>query len=108
MKFYEVTKYLTILNYSCAPGWLMVSGDYWKSLPDDVKTILKESAEEMTDWTFDVVAPELHDQRVKELSKTMQVSTPEIEPFKKAAQPFYDDFVKSYGREWIDLIDKAR
>lgn len=107
MRFYEVTKYISILNFNATPGALLVSGDYWRSLPDDVKKILQDSAKEMTDWTYDVLGPQLHEKRIKQLKETMQVSFPEIAPFRKVAQPLYDDFVKKYGREWLDIVERA-
>lgn len=107
MRFYEVCNHLAILNFNATPSFLLVSGDFWKKLPDDLKTILSTSAEEMMDWTYDVIGPQFHEDRINELKKTMQISYPDIPKFKKLAAPLYDDFRKQYGSEWLDLIDEA-
>lgn len=104
----EVCKHLAILNFNATPCCVMVSGDYWKSLPDDVKSALQESALEMTDWTYDTLGPQLHEKRIKQLGERMQLTFPDIAPFRKLAQPLYDDFVKKYGSEWLDLVERAK
>lgn len=107
MRFNEVCTNLAMLNYNATPAFLIASGDFWKRVPDDLKSVIADSAQEMSDWTYDELGPQLEKQRIEELSKTMKVSYPDITPFRATAQPIYDDFVKEYGTEWVEMIKQA-
>ncbi len=47
---YEVQKYLTITSHVYNPGWLVINEEYYQSLPDDLRQILSEKAQEAAVW----------------------------------------------------------
>ncbi len=47
MKFYEVQKYFTVVNYQFHPDPFYVNAEWWNSLPEEFRTILLECASDM-------------------------------------------------------------
>lgn len=50
MKFYEVQKYFTQVNYQFHPDPFYVNAAWWNELPEELRAILAESASEMGDY----------------------------------------------------------
>ena len=55
MKFYEVQKYFTEVNYQFHPDPFYVNEAWWNSLPEDFQTIIRECASEMGTYNDQLV-----------------------------------------------------
>lgn len=96
MKFYEVQKYFTAVNYQFHPDPFYVNATWWNSLPQEYQDILSECAEEMGDYNDQLI-----DQNSEDARKTIEESGAEVydptadEPqqFKDAVQPVYQQCI---------------
>lgn len=111
MKFHEVQKYLTLIEYQFCPDQFIVNLKWYQSLDPEYQRILRECA---------VESMKLNDQLIKEsnikalenVKKSMQVTilTPEQkQAFIDKVQPVYDYFVNkgTFAKQDIDEIREA-
>ncbi|WP_216828663.1 TRAP transporter substrate-binding protein [Alkalihalobacterium elongatum] len=54
-QFYEVSKYLTVTNHVLIPYVFTINNDFFEGLPEDLQSILLEAAEEMIQFSRDLV-----------------------------------------------------
>lgn len=104
-RFQEVQKYLSLTGHVYTPAYL-IAGRRWKSLPEDVRKALEETAVEMESRALEIAAKLDDDLLGKLKAAGMQVNDADKKAFIDASKPVYDEFSKdvSGGRE---LIDKA-
>lgn len=96
MKFYEVQQYFTEVNYQFHPDPFYVNAAWWNSLPEEFQTILSECAEEMGDYNDQLIdeTSEAAKQVIIDSGAEVYVPTAEeLEAFKEAAQPVYQQCV---------------
>jgi len=110
MKFYEVQKYLTVLNYQYHPDPFFVNLNWYNSLSPQMQGIIKEASVEMMIYNDELIKEET-DNSYKILQKNMDVyvlSTKEREAFIKQVQSVYDYYIKKglFTRAEIDEIRK--
>ncbi|MBR2699670.1 MAG: TRAP transporter substrate-binding protein, partial [Clostridia bacterium] len=55
MKFYEVQKYFTEVNYQFHPDPFYVNAQWWNSLPEEFQTIISECATEMGEYNDQLI-----------------------------------------------------
>lgn len=108
-KFYEVQKYLAMTNHILNDQLYLVGNETWNELPKDLQGVVKKSAQN---------AAEYHSQLFfdgeKELisfleSKGVEITHPDLTPFKSAMLPYYDEYIKKNGKigqEAINQINK--
>lgn len=105
----EVSKYLTLWNYSYDPIFLSVSEKLWKSLTDEEKQIFEEAAKEAMD-----LQKELNRSEAAKALETIKRDYPKVEiveeltpeqiqVFKDKVAPVYKDNKDSIG---ADLFEK--
>ena len=90
-KLYEVQKYLSVTNHMTGPDPMLVSKEWYDSLPADLQKIFDEVAVEAMAMN-DELAQAAETDLLSKLGETMEVNTltPEgIETFKAAVQPVY-------------------
>jgi len=95
-KLYEVQKYLTIVNYQFHPDPLYVSLDWYNSLDEDLKIILKECAVEMMVYNDELNLQETED-CLAILEKEMEVNYLNDEQrnmFIEKSQVVYDFYIE--------------
>lgn len=109
-KWDEVIKYFTLLNYSCAPNFAMISRKFWNSLPTDIQKSIEEASNAVAKWSYENA--EKWDQKaVDDIDKRVKVIrlTPEsLSAFKNAVDPVKKDFRQKYGTKWFEEVEKAR
>ena len=97
MKFFEVQKYMTMIDYQFHPEPIDMSLDMWNKLPADLQKIIQDGAwifteeqnkyrRELDDYYYDMI--------VKGGMQVYKPTTAEIALFKKACEPVYDYFIK--------------
>lgn len=97
-KFYEVQPYLAMTNHILNDQVYLVSNDTMKKLPDNLKEIVKKEALRAADYHTELFVNE--EQQLIDFFKAqgVKVTTPNLDEFGKAMQPFYDVYVKKNGK----------
>ena len=93
-KLQEVQKYLSLTNHVYTPSYLVAGKRTWDKLPEEVRTLIKASAEEIRPWMYAT-----SDKEESELLETlkqsgMQVNTADRAAFVEASKPIYEEFSK--------------
>ncbi len=109
MKFYEVQKYFTAINYQFHPDPFYVNLTWFNSLPDNYKQILRDATDEMFKVNNEAIA---NNQQaaldiIKKNSNVYELTPGERDAFKKAVEIVYDQYVKE-GRLTQAELDKMR
>jgi C4-dicarboxylate-binding protein DctP len=110
MKFYEVQKYMTMINYEFHPEVLSMNLDFYNSLPADLQQICNDGA-----WVFADKINELRLATDSEFYQTIkqsgvQIYTPskaEIQLFRDASAPVYESFIND-GAFTREELNQAR
>ena len=96
MKFYEVQKYFTEVNYQFHPDPFYVNEAWWNSLPEEFQTIIRECASEMGTYN-DQLVDELQSsarQTVVDAGGDIYVPTAEeLQAFKDAVSGVYQQCI---------------
>ena len=96
MKFYEVQKYFTEVNYQFHPDPFYVNEAWWNSLPEEFQTIIRECASEMGTYN-DQLVDELQSsarQAVVDAGGDIYVPTAdELQAFKDAVSGVYQQCI---------------
>jgi TRAP-type C4-dicarboxylate transport system substrate-binding protein len=97
----EVTKYISLWNYSYDPIYLSVSQELWGSLSDEEKAVFQAAAEEAMAYQVQVTREKEKGLRARFSEYDMEVVealTPEeVGEFKKAVQKIYEDNQADFG-----------
>lgn len=111
MKFFEVQKYMTMIDYQFHPEPIDMGLDMWNSLPADLQQIIQDGAWIYTD-TQNKLRRELNDYYYDMIVKGgVQVYTPtdaERAQFVKACEPVYSYFVNKGIFTQADLDEMRR
>ena len=96
MKFYEVQKYFTAVNYQFHPDPFYVNAAWWNSLPEEYQTIISECATDMGNYNDQLIdeSSEAAMQTIIDSGAEVYVPTAEeLQAFVDAAQPVYEQMV---------------
>lgn len=92
-KFFEVQKYLTVTNHLYSPTALLMSLDFYETLPEDLKKVVAEAAVEAAIYERQM-CDEQEAKLLDELAaEGMEINKPDIEPFVTATKGVYDTYV---------------
>ena len=97
MRFHEVQKYLTVIEYHFGPDPFIVNLDWYQGLCLEYQEILKECAVEAMKYN-DQLVKEANIKALENIKKSMQVTIlteEQKQAFVEKVQPVYDYFVKS-------------
>ncbi|RJE78615.1 DctP family TRAP transporter solute-binding subunit [Paracoccus sp. JM45] len=104
VKFYDVQKYLAMTQHVYSPAPLMIGAQLFESLSPDDQAIMIEAAEIATPVQR-AASKEMGERLVGELETLgMQVTRPDLAPFRAAVQPVIDKWKDTVG---ADLVDAA-
>jgi TRAP-type C4-dicarboxylate transport system substrate-binding protein len=104
VKFYEVQDYLALTKHVYSPSPIMMSSVLFDSLsPDDQAAVLEASA-----YALPI---QREASRVAEVEMTqalvdegMQITEPDLAPFRAAVEPVYEKWAPQIGEDLIDSI----
>lgn len=96
MKFYEVQKYFTAVNYQFHPDPFYVNAEWWNSLPEEFRTIIAQVADEMGDYNDRLIDENSEAAMQTIIDSGAEVYVPsaeELQAFQDAAQSVYSQAV---------------
>ena len=109
-KFYEVTKQLVLTNHLVDSLFIAIASKTWNGLTAAQKQAVKAAAQAATNFN--------NDNRVKEEAQIidffkqqgLQVSTPDVEAFRKSVQDAYakSDYAKVWPKGMLERINNTR
>ena len=95
-KFYEVQEHVTISNHGYLGYVVLTNSSFWAGLPEDIRVILEEALEEVTQWQREL-AMYLNEKDLDLIMELEEIhahilSEEEKEAWREAFLPLYDDF----------------
>jgi C4-dicarboxylate-binding protein DctP len=104
-KFDEVQKYTTVMGHTRVDYALLTNTKFWDSLNDATKEIVQKGVEEGTKVARDS-AEKLNNESLKKLkergkTKINELTPEQIDAFKKALEPVYQEWAKKIGEDII-------
>ena len=96
MKFYEVQKYFTEINYQFHPDPFYVNLEWYNSLPEEYKNVLAECTDEMMKVNNQAIADNQNAalEVIKANAEVYKLTEEERQAFKDAVEVVYDDYLK--------------
>ena len=97
MKFYEVQKYFTEVNYQFHPDPFYINAAWWNSLPAEYQEIIQECADEMSVYNDQLIdeTQEAAKQVVVDAGcEVYEPSADELKAFQDAVQVVYDQCIE--------------
>jgi C4-dicarboxylate-binding protein DctP len=97
MKFYEVQKYFTQVNYQFHPDPFYVNAQWWNSLPEEFRTIIQECATEMGEYNDQLIDENSEAAKQAIIDSGAEVYVPteeELKAFQDACQVVYKQVVE--------------
>ncbi len=96
MKFYEVQKYFTEVNYQFHPDPFYVNAAWWNALPEEYRNIITECATAMGDYNDYLIDQNSDAAKQEIINSGAEVYVPtaeELKAFQEAMKPVYDKCV---------------
>lgn len=111
--FYEVQDYLTISKHGYLGYVVLISEDFYQSLPADLQQIIEEVVAEVTEWQWELAASEENEYLENLRNSGIHITelTPEQEQaFIEATAIVYDEFEENVpgGKELLEAIREVR
>ena len=107
-KFYEVQPFMTESNHGYIGYYVAVNAEFWQSLPDDLRTGLAATLDEVTQWgnaRSEAINQESKQHIIDSGRTQLTVLTPEqLAVWQQAMSPVWDEFRDRIG---ADLVDAA-
>jgi tripartite ATP-independent transporter DctP family solute receptor len=102
-KFHEVQKYVTIANYLFTPCTIMASPAHFHAWPEAVQQAVREAALAAAEFSFERGA-ELDAEYIEEMRKTSEVNEIEVDSFRDAARPLWDQVAADVGEDLMQRV----
>ncbi len=105
-RFYEVQDYFTDLNHVIDMAPVLISEDYWQSMPEDCQQALREFVKNVCDENTQTVYAQ-NEEYIDEISQYCEVTRLTDEQraaFRDACQGVYDWFAATYPNGGLDEI----
>lgn len=107
-KLYEVQKYLSLTGHVYSPVVVMISDQFYNSLPEDLQKIVVEAFEEVRPMIREMVEDQ-EKEIIKNLKdKGMEINEVDKGEFSKYMDSIYNDFVKTNGDIAGEYIEKIK
>ncbi|MDK2905297.1 MAG: TRAP-type transport system periplasmic protein [Eubacteriaceae bacterium] len=108
--YQEVQKYMTLTCHMYNYGALVMSEEYYNSLPEDVRKAIDESSVIAQKYSKEAL-DEIEEEQLKTLAKSMQVITlteDQLKKFQEVAKGSWDKIITDYvGKEYFEQISSA-
>lgn len=109
-KFYEVQDYISVSNHSYLGYLVVVSDEFWKDLPDDIREDIRSALKDATEANrkFAAEADGADRKKVEQAgyAKVVELSDAERQAWRKATEPVWSEFRDEIGGDLIDDINQ--
>jgi TRAP-type transport system periplasmic protein len=106
--FFEVQKYLSLTNHIWSSATLVMAKGVWDKVSPADQQIVQKAAFAWRDKQRKMVQESSDDFLAKLKAKGMQVNTPNNALFVKAVAPVWKQYEDVFGKDFFELIEKAR
>jgi tripartite ATP-independent transporter DctP family solute receptor len=106
-KLYEAAKYVSLVNHTYSPSFLLVSKNFWGTLTDEQQKTFRRVASEITADAY-TAAADLDRGFLEKMKSAATINEVDPKPFQEKAASVYQAYAKEYGPDWIDLVRKAQ
>src|SRR5699024_4011807 len=107
---YELQEYLTISNHGFLGYFILINGEFWNGLTDEIKMIILETMEEVSDWVTEIAMLSNEDsyRALQECDciELYELSEREKQELERQFIPIYEEFSLKYGSQYIDYLPK--
>jgi tripartite ATP-independent transporter DctP family solute receptor len=105
MKFYEVQKYLSVVNWQLHPDPFYVNPAWYNSLPDDLKAVFDSVAESTMIYSDTIWLNSEKDYYyfLRDKLQTNELSPQAVEEFRQAVKPVWQSYVDDGFFSWDDI-----
>jgi tripartite ATP-independent transporter DctP family solute receptor len=105
-KLHEVQSYLSLTRHVYTPAYVTVGTNKWAMLPEDVRDILREIAQETQAFVYTTAARMDRELRDELRDSGVAINEPDLESFVTASRAVYDEFGATVpgGKELIDHV----
>lgn len=104
-KMYQAVDNLAMTNH--LPGFMMllIAEDTWQGMSPEEKTLIQQAAKDASDYN-DQLVDELEQKQLDEVQAEMNVTEPNMEPWREATADVYKDFSDVEG--FVELYESIR
>ncbi|MBN2546902.1 MAG: TRAP transporter substrate-binding protein [Spirochaetes bacterium] len=105
MKFYEVQKYLSVVNWELHPDPFYVNPEWYNSLPDNLKLIFDSAAEAAMIYsdTIWLGSEKEYYYFLREKLITNEITSAEVEKFREAVKPVWQYYADQGFFTWDEI-----
>ncbi len=104
-RFHEVQAFLSLTSHVYTPAYVTVGTERWAKLPEDVRTILRDTARETQEFAY-ATAERMDPELLEDLRNAgIVINEPDQDAFVTASSAVYDEFAASVANGG-DLIDR--
>lgn len=105
-RLHEVQSYLSLTRHVYTPAYVTVGTERWAKLPEDVRTILRETARETQEFAYATAERMDTDLLVDLRDAGIVINQPNQDAFISASSAVYEEFAASVanGEELIDRV----
>ncbi len=106
-RLHEVQSYLSLTQHVYTPAYVTVGLNNWNRLPEDVREILSETAQELQTFVYDTAASMDEEFLAQIRAAGVEINEPAYESFIDTSGSVYDEFAASADGARA-LLDAAR
>ncbi len=106
-KHNEVIKFAVDSRHNYSMHMLMVNTEFWNGLPDDVKAILEEAAQEALNYQRSITAEleqKAEDKFIEQGIKVHKLTPEELKGYQEATRPVWDIFKDKVPAELFEMV----
>ena len=107
LRFYEVAPHITLTRHVYSPLPLTVSETTWQGFSEEDQAAVRRAAEEAAEFSRTTVRDAVDRQLEEMTAEGAIVAVPDIEPFREAVAPVYDQAREVYGEDVDNLLNDA-
>ena len=94
-RLHEVQSYLSLTQHVYTPAYVTVGLNNWNRLPEDVREILSETAQELQAFVYDA-ATRMDEEYLAQINAAgVEINEPTYESFTDASGTVYEEFAAS-------------
>lgn len=106
-KQYEVAGYMSKTGHVYTPSFLLSSKKLWESLTEEQRKVFNDVGQEITSEAYGR-AKDLEDKYLKDMSYLVSINNVNLTSFQDSTKDSYTSYIKTQGKEWIELINSVR